>query len=78
MADRSAAHIFGAIFSHLVKLPKSPQRTKFAKAMWKLASEFDFSDDQLHCKEALEELGFAWRGVNPEYPEDGETWLYDR
>lgn len=75
MADRNSAQIFSVIFTRLGSDP-TEQHITWAHELWKMTLRFDFSEQQLCCEKALEKLGLARRGVDPEYPEDGKTWLY--
>jgi len=75
MADRDSATIFSEIFTRLGSDP-TEQHVKWAHELWKLTQQYDFSAYQLECDEALQKLGLAWRGLDPDYPEDGVTWLY--
>ena len=74
MADRDSAEIFREIFTRLGSDP-TEQHVRWAHEFWKLTREFDFSEYQLCCDEALAKLSLARRGVDPDYPE-GERWLY--
>jgi hypothetical protein len=75
VSDRTSAGIFGLVFEHLAKQPDERAK-KFAAVMWKEATNYDFDYRQMYVDEALIELGLAKRGVDPDYPEDGETVLY--
>ena len=75
MADRSAASIFQIVFEHLADDP-TPKAKALALVLWHEMQGYDFSYDQLNCGEALGKLGLARRGIDPDYPEDGKTWLY--
>ena len=76
MADRTSAEIFGTFFCRAAAL-KLGKKDKLVKFMWALRTEYDFSDYQMDCDEALIRLGLARRGIDPEYSEDEETVLYD-
>lgn len=77
MADRTSAGIFGDIFIYLAKQPKTPERDAFVAEMWKHSQgSYDFSNYQMGCDEALVKLGYARKGVDPDYPDDGEILLY--
>lgn len=76
MSDHSSAELFGNIFNYLAKDPISDEALKMAKWLWSATSGYDFSAYQMDCDEALIKLGLARKGINPEYPEDGETVLY--
>lgn len=75
MADRTSASVFSLIFEELAK-DGEIDRKRLAKKLMKAAREFDFSTCQMECDKALLKLGVAKRGVDPEYPEDGERVLY--
>ncbi len=77
MADRSSAAIFGDVFTLLAKeLDPGPKRDKLARHFWKESRNYDFNEYQMGCDEALFTLGLARKGVDPDYPEDGETTIY--
>ncbi len=76
MADRTSAEIFGNVFTYLAKQKPSQERDDFALAMWKSSHGYDFSTYQMYVDEALTKLGLAKHGVDPEYPDDGETIFY--
>ena len=46
------------------------------KKYWKMSREYDFSEYQMEADEALLKLGLARKGVDPDYPEDGDVMLY--
>lgn len=75
MADRGSAFIYGSMFRKLAADP-TPQHVRWAKALWRDSFEYDFSPEQMYCDAALRKLGLAKRGLDPEYPEDGQTWIY--
>lgn len=76
MADRTSAELFAQIFEYLAKQPTTEERDKFAEKMWGLTGNYDFNAYQIGEDEALMKLGLARRGVDPDYPDDGETVLY--
>ena len=76
MADRTAAYLFGSIFDLIdVHVPKDEQK-KIALEYWKQSRAYDFSPYQMGVDETLIRLGLACKGVDPRYPDDGETVLY--
>lgn len=75
MSDHSSAELFGMFFDMLAEDP-TPKHVAMAHKLWPRTKGYDFSDCQMCCEESLEKLGLARKGVNPEYPEDGEVWLY--
>lgn len=78
MADRTSARLFGDIFELIVDhLAPGSERDNVARLLWDKTYQYDFTPDQMGCDEALFALGFARRGVDPEYSEDGEVVLYD-
>lgn len=77
MADRTAAGIFGEFFDLAAGIKQTPEVKRLALLMWCMTGGYDFSPDQMECDEALIKLGLAKRGVDPDYPEDGEVVLYD-
>lgn len=76
MADRSSAYLFGCIFDLIDECVPEPKRTEEALRFWKMSREYDFSDSQMESDEVLTRLGLAQKGVDPHYPEDGETTIY--
>lgn len=76
MADRTSAGLFGEIFAYLATQPQTPQRDAFALRCFQMTHEYDFSSYQMGADDALITLGLARRGVDPDYPDEGETLLY--
>lgn len=74
MADRTSARVFGKAFMLLAEEPFDKQRV--IDLLWKETRGFDFSPYQMCCDEALMKLGLARKGVDPDYPSEGETILY--
>lgn len=75
MADRTSAALFGEIFTILASKEKIDPK-KLAARFFEMSKEYDFSNYQMGCDEALITLGLAKKGVREEYPEDGEVLLY--
>ena len=75
MADHTSAGIFGEIFVRLAKTPDE-RNIEFAHWLWGKSMQYDFSPCQMECQDSLVKLGLARRGVDPRWPQDGETWLY--
>jgi hypothetical protein len=75
MSDRTSAAIFSEVFVLLASDP-TDQHKQWAHALWPKTREYDFSDCQLGCDEALAKLDLADKSVNTEYPEDGKVWRY--
>ncbi len=75
MADRSSAELFGMFFEMLAEDP-TPEHRSMAHKIWPKTRQYDFSNDQMYCEEALEKLGLARKAVDPEYPNDGPVWTY--
>lgn len=75
MADRTSAALFSTVFGFLAEHPDERNKV-FAKRLWRETREYDFTSDQMSCDEDLIALGLAKLGIDPEYPEDGETVLY--
>jgi hypothetical protein len=75
MADRTSAGIFGTLFELLAKNPTEENKA-IAREMYPHTFGYDFSLCQMGAEEALIKLGLAKKGINPDYPEDGETILY--
>jgi hypothetical protein len=76
VADRTSAEIFSVMFEYLAKSPQDARTKKMADYLWSAASGYDFDAYQMGCDKALLKLGLASMGLNPEYPEDGETIIY--
>lgn len=77
MADRTSAEIFSQIFLFIHKNVDDEWRKQMmARHFWDLSWNYDFSPTQMEIDEVLLDLGLAYRGVDPDWPEDGETVLY--
>ncbi len=77
VSDRSSAYLFARIFGLIDQhVHDAKKRRKLALEFWKESREHDFSPYQLGCDKVLMKLGLARRGVDPDYPEEGETTLY--
>jgi len=71
MADRTAAALFGQLFALLAEdKPQDPKA--IALDFWKQSRDYDFSHYQMYCDEALQKLGLAKMGIDPD---DGERRL---
>lgn len=75
MADRTSARLFGEIFQLLAENPTEENKL-IALKIYDKAGEYDFSWYQMDADESLVTLGLAKRGIDPDYPEEGETILY--
>jgi hypothetical protein len=75
MSDHQGAYEFGMMFRKLAEKPTDDAK-EFAQLLWTLSREHDFSDDEMRADEALAKLGLARRGIDPDYPKEGEVWLY--
>lgn len=75
MADRTSAEVFGLVFEMLAKKP-TDENKEMARQLWKKTDGYDFGPSQMDCDAALKKLGLARKGVDPDYPEDGETMVY--
>lgn len=75
MADRTSAALFAEIFDVLAS-DEPMDRKALARRFYELSQGYDFSPSQMGCDEALTKLGLLRMGVDPEYPDDGETYLY--
>lgn len=77
MSDRSGAYMFGRVFKLIAEhVPPGAERDTLAAEFWREQRDYDFSPNQMDADEALATLGLARRGVNPDWPDDGEVWLY--
>lgn len=75
MADRTSAEIFGEIFGLLAKNP-TEDRKDIAKEIFGMTKYYDFSPYQMYADSACAALGIAKKGINPEYPGEGEVVLW--
>lgn len=64
MSDRTSAEIFAIIFTELAKNPTDEHKA-IAKKIWPKRTQYDFSDYQMCCDDALVKLGLAVK-VNDE------------
>lgn len=77
MADRSSAYLFARIFGLIDEhVHDAKTRQKLAFEFWAESRSYDFSPYQMDCDEILMKLGLARRGVDPDYPSEGDTMLY--
>lgn len=76
MADRTSARIFGSMFKILAENP-SEDHKEVARVLHRLAQDCDFTYEQMDADEACIALGIAYRGIDPRYPEDGETVIFE-
>lgn len=76
MADRTSARLFGKVFELLAKNP-TQEHKDIAKEIYSETSEYDFSKYQMDADESLIALDLARKGVDPDYPSEGETILYN-
>jgi hypothetical protein len=77
MADRSGAYLFSRIFELIDQhVQDTETRKKLALDFWKEQGSYDFAPYQMDCDEILMKLGLARRGIDPDYPKDGETIIY--
>lgn len=58
MSDRTSAEIFAIIFEELAKNPTEEHKA-IARKIWPKRTQYDFSDYQMYCDEALVKLGLA-------------------
>jgi hypothetical protein len=71
MSDRSSPEIFYLIYTLLAVNPTAEHREIAAK-LWKLSQQFDFSDHDLGCEEAMIALGIAeGEGENMKFGPEG-------
>lgn len=75
MADRNSAEIFGRLFDYLAFYIGTVDRKEFAKYLWTISEEYDFSPGQMECDEALLKLGLA-RKVKTDKTTSGEIIDY--
>jgi hypothetical protein len=60
MADRTSASLFATFFEMLAKDPTDEHKA-MARKLWPMRREYDFSEYQMYCDEALKRLGLARR-----------------
>lgn len=71
--------MFGRVFKLLAEhVPAGAERDVLAAEFWRETRDYDFSPYQMDADEALAALGLARRGVDPDWPDDGEVWLYGK
>jgi hypothetical protein len=75
VADRTSAALFGAFFARLSKNPDERNR-ELATWLLEQSRSYDFSECQMDADDDLIALGLARRGIDPDYPDEGETVLY--
>ena len=75
MADRTSAGLFGTIFELLAKNPTEEHKA-MAKEIFSKTGYYDFSNYQMDADDSLIALGLAVKGIDPKYPDDGETIIY--
>lgn len=56
MADKTSAHIFGRVFTHLALEPDERNK-QLAWWLWEQAGDYDFTPSQMQVDEALRTLG---------------------
>jgi len=82
MSDHDSPVIFGEVFELLASDP-TDQHIKWAKKLWKLSFQYDFSADDMHIDKALMKLDLAKDGGKDEwgYPvviyrgSNGSSWV---
>jgi hypothetical protein len=77
MADRTAAGIFGKIFELLAKNPTEEHKA-IAKEIFAETVYYDFGSYLMDAEEALIALDLAKKGIDPKYPEVGESIIYGK
>jgi len=75
MADRTSAGLFGDIFRMLAEEPTEKNK-EIASKIFDKTYNYDFSNYQMDADEALEKLGLAKKGIDPDYPMDGEVYIF--
>ena len=75
MADRTSAEVFGMFFDILAKNPTGEHK-EIAKEVLKKSRSYDFNEYQMYADESLIILGLAHKGIDPRYPDEGETIIY--
>lgn len=70
------AHVARRIRNRKLASDPTPQHKKWAHELWERRHDHDFHSSEMRCDEELVVLGLARRGLDPDYPEDGEKWLY--
>lgn len=75
MANRTSAEIFGILFKMLAENP-TPEHEKMAMRVCKMSRNYDFTSSQMWADDACLALGVARRGIDPDYPDEGEAVLW--
>ena len=75
MSDRTSAGLFADVFEYLAEEPDERNK-KFARRLWGMIGEYDFTPCQMECDDALFSLGLAKKGVYPHH--DQIYYLGDR
>jgi hypothetical protein len=57
VADRKSAGLFGNIFRYLAEYHNDRDGKKFAQWLYDQSAGYDFSDNQMECDAALNDLG---------------------
>lgn len=76
MSDKDSAAMLSELFLILSKFPPSEMRSEIATWAWEMTKGRDFHPSDMQTDEELTLLGLARKGIDPCYPEDGETTLY--
>lgn len=75
MADRTSARLFGKIFDLLAKNPTEEHKA-IAKEIYAETIDYDFRNYQMYADESLIILELAKKGIDTDYPEEGEQVIY--
>lgn len=75
MSDRTSCEIFAQVLELLAR-DCSDDHKVLAREVLKLSLQYDFSPCDMDADDAGIALGIARRGVDPQYPDDGEVTLW--
>lgn len=75
MVDKTIARAFGMAFGLLAENP-TDEHKQIAYLIWKEIDTYDFQVCQMEADWALVKLDLAWEGIDPRWPEEGETIIF--
>ncbi len=75
MSDGTSSGIFGEVFRMLAEDP-TEQHKEMASKIFAMTENYDFSYCEMEVGDELIKLDLAKMGIDPDYPEDGETIIY--
>lgn len=66
LSDRTSAGLFAGIFEFLAEEPDERGK-KFARRLWEMTKQYDFTPCQMECDDALLDLGLMRKGTYPQH-----------